>query len=243
MIRTHRPLRLAGDRLWLPNGFICRIRPSGENDRQLLLDCFEALSPESRRLRFFASKRHLNTAELDLFTGADGWDHIAYVAVRLDYLGREQEPLGFARCLRLAPDGDSAEFSVTVADQAQGLGIGTALLAQLASAARTVGIRTLRCELLAENTGMRQLAKHLGGEAQWLGDGILEYQCRLYDRPAPSAPALPWYAHGGGLIAAWTDAWVRGLDHTLTLARTARQGLDRALTNDAPSPVGTDLAA
>ncbi|HYN76558.1 MAG TPA: GNAT family N-acetyltransferase [Lamprocystis sp. (in: g-proteobacteria)] len=206
------------------------MRPSGETDRQLLLDCFNALSPESRRLRFFSSKPHLTAGDLDLFAGADGWDHIAWVAVRLDHLGREQEPLGFARCLRLEPNGDSAEFSVTVADHAQGMGVGTALLDRLVPAARTAGIRHLRCELLAENTAMRHLAKHLGGEAHWLGDGVVEYQCDLPDTPTRSPWGLPWFADPANLATAWMDAWFKGLDDSLTKARTTRQMLNRWLT-------------
>ena len=225
MIKTHPPTRLAGERMRLPDGSVCRLRPSGETDRQLLTDCFNALSPASRRLRFFSSKPRLTEADLDLFAGADGWDHIAYVAVRLDHLGREQEPLGFARCLRLESDGTSAEFSVTVADHAQGMGIGTALLERLAPAARAVGIRTLRCELLAENTAMRHLAKHLGGEAHWQGDGVVEYECVLTDTPTVPHWDLPWYADPNDLFVAWTGLWLRGLDDTLNRARTTRQTL------------------
>ena len=238
MIQTHPTIRLAGDRIRLPNDSVCRIRPSGETDRQLLLDCFNALSPESRRLRFFSSKPHLTAGDLDLFAGADGWDHIAFVAVRLDHLGREQEPLGFARCLRLEANGANAEFSVTVADHAQGMGIGTALLDRLALAARAVGIRTLRCELLAENTAMRHLAKHLGGEAHWQGDGIVEYECVLEDAPTRPHWELPWYADPSHLLTAWTGIWLRGLDDTLTRARTSRQALlSRWLVN---LPQGAD---
>ena len=243
MIQLHHPVRLSGGRLRLPDGSTCRIRPSGETDRQLLLDCFNALSPASRRLRFFNSKRHLTPAELDLFAGADGWDHLAYVAVGLDDRGHECEPLGFARCLRLEPDGDSAEFSMTVADRVQGQGIGTALLDALALAARAVGIRHLRCELLAENTGMRHLAAHLGGEARWLGDGIVEYQCVLADPPTAAPWGLPWYANPDQLLAACTRAWLSGLDDGLELVKAAGQGLEYWLADLRPSPGSERVAA
>jgi hypothetical protein len=47
--------------------------------------------------------------------------------------------------------------------------------------AREQGIRRFRCEILADNEGMRALAKRLGGHAVWLDDGTLEYACGLTD--------------------------------------------------------------
>jgi hypothetical protein len=79
-------------RLHLADGSRYRIRPSGEADRQRLLDCFEALSADSRRLRFFNSKSTLTPGELDYFAGADGHDHIACEAVRLDERGGKLRP-------------------------------------------------------------------------------------------------------------------------------------------------------
>ena len=172
----------------LADGSLCRIRPSGAADRALLLECFEALSPESRRMRFFTNKRSLTPAELDLFSGADGYDHIAIAAVRIDTSGRELEPLGFARCMRLVPGGESAELSITVADRFHGQGIGSALLTRLMDTAYAQGIRRFRFEVMIENRGMRQLAQGLGGEAHWLGDGIVEYDCALPE-PAVAEPA------------------------------------------------------
>jgi RimJ/RimL family protein N-acetyltransferase len=223
---------LAGDRLRLrlANGSICRIRPSGEGDRQRLLDFFNALSPESRRLRFFSSKQHLSAAELDLFAGADGHDHLAFAAVRLDERGREQEALGFARCIRLQPSGDRAEFSVTVADRHQGQGLGSTLLKQVAAGAQAVGIRHLQTEVLAENTSMRHLAKHLGCEARWLGDGIVEYDCTLPEAPARSPWGLPWFADPDRLFDAVTEAWLQRLDDSLALTQRASDRLERWLT-------------
>jgi RimJ/RimL family protein N-acetyltransferase len=219
--------------LRLANGSVCRIRPSGVADRALLQECFEALSPESQRMRFFNNKRSLTPEELDLFSGADGYDHIAIAAVRIDTSGRELEPLGFARCLRLAPGGETAELSVTVADRFQGQGIGSALLGRLTDAAHSQGIRRFRFEVLVENRGMRQLAQRMGGEARWLGDGIVEYDCALPE-PAGAEPAadgpgdatdtdrdLPWYLAPGAWIAPWTHAWQANLNVCLSWVQAA----------------------
>jgi ribosomal protein S18 acetylase RimI-like enzyme len=66
----------------------------------------------------------------------------------------------------LSPGCEAAEFSITVADQVQGQGLGSALLDHIMVMARGVGIHRFRCEVLAENSGMRNLAQHLGGEPQ-----------------------------------------------------------------------------
>ncbi|WP_020508401.1 GNAT family N-acetyltransferase [Lamprocystis purpurea] len=222
-----------------PQALNLRIRPSGAADRERLKACFGALSPESRRLRFFASKPNLNDAELDLFSNADGWDHIAVAAVRLDDQGRETETLGFARCIRLAPGGDCAEFSITVADAAHGQGIGTAMSRQLLELARAAGVRHLRFEVLAENTPMRKLALAIGGKPDWTGDGIVEYDCELLPSVNPHR-SLPWFASPHRLLSAYVDLWLASLDRGLHAARTAQQGfahwLDQVGGLDQDSP-------
>jgi RimJ/RimL family protein N-acetyltransferase len=231
----------------LADGSVCRIRPSGAADRALLQECFEALSPESQRMRFFTNKRSLTAQELDLFSGADGYDHIAIAAVRIDASGRELEPLGFARCLRLAPGGDSAELSITVADRFHGQGIGTTLLRRLMEAAYAQGIRRFRFEVLVENRGMRRLAQQLGGEARWLGDGIVEYDCALPE-PAVAEPAadrlgavagetdtdLPWYLDPDAWIGPWTHAWQANVDVCLSWVQAANEDLGHWLDGDCP---------
>ena len=228
--------------LHLADGARYRIRPSGEGDRQRLLDCFKALSPDTRRLRFFNSKPTLTLEELDYFAGTDGQDHIACVAVRLDEQGREGEALGFARCVRLGQGSEVAEFSITVVDQVQGQGLGSALLDHIMVMARGVGIRRFRCEVLAENAGMRNLAQHLGGEPQWLGDGIVEYDCALPETPTPAGADLPWYLDPQGLVSPWADAWLNGLRDSLTLAQSSQQRLARWLDDLCPTCVGKVMA-
>jgi RimJ/RimL family protein N-acetyltransferase len=204
MFDSFNPLTADDTRLRLTDGTTCHMRPSGPGDRDLLTRCFAALSPRARRLRFFAEKRLLTDAELDHFVDVDGHQHIAFVAVRTDAAGNDQEPLGFARCLRLTPGGETAELSITVIDQAQGQGVGSALVARLARAAHTQGIRRFWFETAADNEGMRRLARRLGGVARWVGDGILEYDCPLpAPAPAAPAPARPW--------ALGPDAWITPL--------------------------------
>lgn len=206
-----------------PQALNLRIRPSGAADRERLKACFGALSPESRRMRFFASKHNLSDAELDLFSNADGWDHIAVAAVRLDDQGRETETLGFARCLRLTPGSDRAEFSITVTDAAQGQGVGTAMSRHLLELARAAGIRHLHFEVLTENAPMRKLAQAIGGEPERTGDGIVEYHCELLPAVDPHR-GLPWFISPRQLLNAYVDLWLASLDRGLIAARIAQQG-------------------
>ena len=143
----------------------------------------------------------------------------------------------------MSPGCEAAEFSITVADQVQGQGLGSALLDHIMVMARGVGIRRFRCEVLAENSGMRNLAQHLGGEPQWLGDGIVEYDCALPQPPAPAGADLPWYLDPRGLVSPWADAWLSGLQDSLTLAQASQQRFQRWLGDPCLTGIGESMAA
>ena len=197
-------------RIRLKDGTPCRIRAIGPDDRDALLACFAGLSPESRRMRFFSAKPSLAESDLDFLTSADGRDHLALGAMRLDAWGQDVELLGVARCIRLGPDADASEFAISVVDAAQGRGLGTALCTHLVTAARRQGIRRFRCEVLAANAGMRALAAGLGSHVRWLDDGTLEYD---YAFPSVDAPetAYPFdLDHPLAAARLGADAWSAG---------------------------------
>ena len=170
-----------------PDGVHYRIRPLSPADRERLLQCFSALSPESRRRRFFGVKAALTETDLAFLTGADGRDHIALGALRLDATGAERAMLGTARCIRLGSGSDLGELAITVVDQAQGQGIGRALAAELLALSVAQGIRQMRFEVLASNHGMRALAERLGARVHSADDATLEYRCDLLPPEAPLA--------------------------------------------------------
>lgn len=218
----------------LKNGTFCHIRPIGREDPEIVTACFDGLSDASRRLRFFGAKRALTEADLAYLSGADGREHLAFAAVRRDALGQDTEVLGTARCIRSMPGSETAELAMAVVDRAQGNGVGTALLDHLIESAREQGIRRFRCEVLADNEGMRALAKRLGGHPVWLDDGTLEYDCPLPDappdlkphprpaskrrsaqRPVPRRTARPTPA------ALWTDSWERAAKVSVAFFETA----------------------
>ncbi len=107
-------------------------------DKSLLQEGFERLSAESRYARFFSPKLALTADELRYLCEIDQENHFAIGAVRADGDddgdgpddGRGDGPndgqvgLGIARFIRLAEPPATAEAAITVADEAQGRGLG-----------------------------------------------------------------------------------------------------------------------
>ncbi|MGB8331370.1 MAG: GNAT family N-acetyltransferase [Polyangiales bacterium] len=147
------------------------IRPE---DKEILLDAFEQLSPESRYARFMAQKSKLTERELRYLTEVDGVDHFAIGAVR-QHLMSKDEGVGSARFVRLIDHPDTAEAAVTVLDAYQGKGLGSVLLQRLIEAAWERDIRWFRNELLADNTASRRMIESLSPEVtfRYSGDGAM----------------------------------------------------------------------
>jgi GNAT superfamily N-acetyltransferase len=147
---------------------------------------------------------------------ADGRNHLAYVAVRLDGNRRDSDILGAARCIRSTPDTETAELAMAVVDEFQGKGVGTLLLDHLMEEAREQGIRRFRFDVLADNTGMRALAKRLDGQASWSDEGVLVYDCALPDLvpttssrdpdPASLIDLMPWWS-ARPPAELWMSSW------------------------------------
>jgi protein lysine acetyltransferase len=150
----------------LPDGRRTRIRPIAPDDKALLQEGLQRLSPESVRRRFLGPKPRLSAAELRYLTEVDGRDHIALVAVD------DEEPerlVGVARCVRSKEDAATAEMAIVVDDAWQGYGVGRILAEALARAAAAVGVRRFSAVILADNPGAERL---LGGIARDLRLGV-----------------------------------------------------------------------
>jgi acetyltransferase len=150
------PAELEGE-LALKDGAKVRVRPIRPEDAALELRFFERLSERSRYHRFMQHLPELSPRMLARFTQLDYDRELALVA--LHPRGGEFIAVG-----RYAPnaDGTSAEFALTVADEWQGKGLGSALLKRLCQAGREAGYQALYGYILADNHEMLELAQHLG---------------------------------------------------------------------------------
>ena len=134
------------------------IRPIQPDDKDALLAGFNRLSDESRYKRFLTPMEKLTSSQLAYLTEVDHRDHEALVAFDL----ADGDLVGVGRYVRRAEDPTSAAAAVTVADDWQGRGLGTALTRLLAGRALEEGITSLTALLLADNAEMVGLLKGVG---------------------------------------------------------------------------------
>jgi len=138
----------------LPDGTRVRIRAIEPADKARLAAGMARLSRETVHRRFLAAKPSLSGSELRYLTEVDGERHLALVAVLED---DPEQLAGVARCVRLEPGGETAEFAIVIGDPFQGQGLGRALGRALADAATEVGIRRFTATLLAGNAAVIRL--------------------------------------------------------------------------------------
>jgi RimJ/RimL family protein N-acetyltransferase len=169
--------------LTLPDGTRLHVRPILPSDRARLAEAARRLSPESRYRRFFSPLAELSEAQLDHLTQIDYADHFAYVAF-LPGAGGDTR-LGVARYIRDPKVPDQAEVAVTVADDWQGRGVGTALLEALAEVARANGVHRFVASVLADNLAMRRVFSRYGGHGEFSGDGVVRV---VFDLDRSSQP-------------------------------------------------------
>ncbi len=174
----------------LADGTEVRLRAVRPEDKALLLQGFEELSPESRYLRFLAAKPRLSDEDLRYLTEVDGDHHFALGAVRLREDGSE-EPLGIARFVVSKDDPEIAEAAVAVKDAMHGKGVGKLLLHRLANVAANHGVKRFRCTVLADNAAMRALLTDLDPGAHVIRavSGVAEIEL-LVPQPNEAAEAL-----------------------------------------------------
>ncbi|HEX8823264.1 MAG TPA: GNAT family N-acetyltransferase [Archangium sp.] len=146
------------ERLSLADGTWAELRLVKPEDAALLREGFERLSPRSRFQRFLSAKPRLTEAEVRYLTRVDGERHLALGAVTRGPEGREVG-LGVARFIRLEHAPEVAEVAITVADDAQGKGLGRVLLERLVEAARERGVERFELRVLAGNMPMYRLVQ------------------------------------------------------------------------------------
>jgi GNAT superfamily N-acetyltransferase len=122
------------------------LRHVAADDEPALLAFMQALSVDSRRLRFFSIGCDLEQAA-HWAAGADGSDQIGILATDLD-----GQILAHAVCCRCP--GLQAEVAVEVSETHRHQGLATILITRLAAEAEQQGIRFFVAEVLPENREM-----------------------------------------------------------------------------------------
>ena len=145
-------------RLELRDGGFVDVRPLERDDREGLAAAISRLSDESRYQRFAATKPRLSEQELDRLLDID--HHCSEALLAID--PRTGDGVAVVRYAPLPDEPGVVDVAVTVGDEWQGRGLGTALLEQLIDRARTEGHSTLRATVLATNTRSIALLRHAG---------------------------------------------------------------------------------
>ncbi|MEL4179397.1 bifunctional acetate--CoA ligase family protein/GNAT family N-acetyltransferase [Roseateles sp. PN1] len=153
------PLRGGGEYL---------VRPIHPDDAQMLQDLVQHLSPESRYFRFVSSMVELPPSMLARFTLIDYDREMALVAVAKERvagadgeISETERIVGVSRYIT-NPDQSSCEFSLLVADDFKGLGLGSRLMESIMDVAREKGLAEIQGLVLANNPSMLKLMKSLG---------------------------------------------------------------------------------
>lgn len=158
-----------GDPAWrvvrtLRDGTSITIRPITPDDREELRREFQQTSAQTRYLRFLGVVGELSEAMLTYLTDVDQHDHIALVATTTSPDLKTERGIGVARVIRLKGSPDVAEAAITVRDDMQKNGVGSALAFEIERAARMRGIRRIRAEVLERNAAMRSILEGAGAK-------------------------------------------------------------------------------
>jgi GNAT superfamily N-acetyltransferase len=154
-----------------------RMRALGPADRERVEAGFDQLSEATVRARFLGNVK----ASPRLFAWVDELDGRDRIAVGASH-AVSGAPLGLARFVRDADDPTRADAAITVIDGWQRRGVGTALIEELARRAARVGITTFSATALAENHGVRGLARNLGDTSIGPASrGVVSLDVRLAD--------------------------------------------------------------
>ncbi|HYP33151.1 MAG TPA: bifunctional acetate--CoA ligase family protein/GNAT family N-acetyltransferase [Burkholderiaceae bacterium] len=158
--------------LTLRGGGTCLLRPIRPDDAQMLQDLVRGLSPESRYFRFVSSFNELPATMLSRFTLIDYDREMALVAVVRDRTSGEDGAfteidriVGVSRYV-ITPDQHSCEFSLVVAEDMKGRGLGSRLMESIMEAARERGLAEIVGLVLRSNAPMLKLMQGMGFEVK-----------------------------------------------------------------------------
>ncbi len=208
----------------LPGEFVLRdgtpalLWPLLPTDAETLRDVFCRLSPGSRHHRFLQVLDQLDDPMIRLLVDSvDGVHHIALVLIVLPPQGQE-ELIGVAHLVQYPDDPATADIAVTVVDDWQGRGAGTALVSALL-ARRPAAVTRLRTLVAAGNRASLALLAGAGRVSSGLPEqGVLDVTVDL--------PAATRARSAAEKVA---DFWTQGarklIDQTYMVPQLPQAGL------------------
>ncbi|MET0541254.1 MAG: GNAT family N-acetyltransferase [Variovorax sp.] len=175
---TYRPRRAT-----LRDGRQVLIRAVRPDDAGEIQQAFDRMSSASRYMRFMQHKRELDPERLQ--HGVHPVAGREFVLVATIPAADGIDIVGAVRYVA-APDRDTCEFAVTVADDWQRVGLAATLMRSLIRRAARDGYRSIEGLVLRDNQGMLDLAHRLGFQVKFEpGDGSLRRVVRRLAQPAP----------------------------------------------------------
>jgi acyl-CoA synthetase (NDP forming)/GNAT superfamily N-acetyltransferase len=139
----------------LRDGSTAHLRPVRPEDGELLKEFFDRLDPTSQAFRFFSGAVDTRRVAREM-TGIDYQSSFGLIAFR----GPDRRPIGHGVYFDLGQG--RAEVAFAVADELQGHGLGTILLAHLAEVGAENGYSTFLAEVLPQNSRMIEMFRESG---------------------------------------------------------------------------------
>jgi RimJ/RimL family protein N-acetyltransferase len=141
----------------LPDGTRVLMRPLRPLDARYYPEFIAHLTREDLRLRFFAAIHELSDQRISELTQLDYARAMAFIAIE----EAADRMLGVVR-LHLDDDGQGGEYAVIVRSALKGRGLGWLLMQRMIEYARTLGLKSVHGQVLAENTTMLRMCAELG---------------------------------------------------------------------------------
>ncbi len=143
--------------LTLHDGTPVLIRRLVAEDAALYPDFLSDVTAEDLRLRFFAPMREVSQELLDKLIHYDPARAMAFIAID----EQSQKMLGVVR-LHDDPSGEAAEFAILVRSRLKGHGVGWLLMKHMIEFSKHKDLKTVRGQVLSENTTMLVMCDQLG---------------------------------------------------------------------------------
>jgi acetyltransferase len=169
----------------LRDGAKVLIRPLTPADGALYPDFLSEVTSDDLRLRFFAPMREVSRELIDKLIHYDPKKAMAFIAIE-EASGRM---LGVVR-LHDDDGGETGEFAIILRTRLKGHGLGWLMMKHMIANAKAKGLKTVRGQVLSENTTMLMMCEQLGFH---IADdpsepGVKQVTLPLEDVPAEALP-------------------------------------------------------